>query len=192
MYSQIMRHAPCLQGGERICGYCGNSWQTIGCPQHVLFACPKIQHVSFMSWELFGPGTVTNIDVSATAWTDYVRRIAANPFQRVTGILLQIKLVYLGCLIEAYGDTKLLTELESNRNDQAYNGEGKKIMQKYKRWCRNRYNGDAAIAMERLRKKTHKAHFGVCIYFFWGVCFVCRWRGIRLWWFLWAESIFRR
>ena len=151
---------------------CGNSWETIGCPQHVLFACPKIQHVSFRSWQLFGPGTVTNIDVSATAWTGYVRRIAANPFQRVTGTLLQIKMVYLGCLIEAYADTKLLTELESNRNDQVYNEEGKNIMKGYMDWCKRCYNGDAAIAMERLRKKTHKAHFGVCIYFF-GVCVLC-------------------
>ena len=98
-----------------------------------------------------------------------MRRLAANPFQRVIGILLQIKMVYLGCLIEAYADTKLLTELESNRNDQVYNEEGKNIMKGYMDWCRRCYNGNFASAMERLRKKTHKTHFGLCIYFFGGV-----------------------
>ena len=120
----------------------------------MLFACRKVQHVSFRSWELFGPGAVTIIDVSATAWAGYVRRIAANPFQRLTGTLLQIKMVYLGCLIEAYADTKLFTELESNRNDQGYNKDGKTIMRWYKEKCRKRYNGDAAIAMERSRNRA--------------------------------------
>ena len=101
-------------------------------------------------------------------------------------------MLYLGCLIEAYADTKLLTEPESTCNDQVYNEEGKNIMKGYMDWSNRCYNGDVEIAMERLRKKPRKAHFEVCIYIcFWGVCFVCRWRGIRLWWFLWAESIFR-
>ena len=43
-YSQIKRHARRLQGGERICGYCGNSWQ-LSDARSMLFACPKIQHV---------------------------------------------------------------------------------------------------------------------------------------------------
>ena len=67
---------------------------------------------------------------------------------------LQIKMVYLGCLIEAYADTKLLTELESNRNDQVYNEEGKNIMKGYMDWCKRCYNGDAAIAMERSRNRA--------------------------------------
>ena len=56
----------------------------------------------------------------------------------------------------------------STPGGSADNEDGKTIMRWFKEKCRNCYNGDAAIAMERLRKKTHKAHFGVCIYFFWG------------------------
>ena len=129
----------------------------------MLAACvvrmPKIQHVSFRSWQLFGPGTVTNIDVLAIAWTGYVRRIAANPFQRVTGILLQIRTVYLGCLIEAYADTQLLTELESNRNDQVYYEEGKNIMKGYMAWSKRFYNGDVGICNGATAKENAQSLF---------------------------------
>ena len=90
--------------------------------------------------------------MAASSWTGYVCRIAANPFQRVTGTLLQLKMVYLGCLIEAYADTKLLTELESNRNDQVYNGDGKNIMRWYEDNCRKHNNDD--VAMERSRNRA--------------------------------------
>ena len=77
-------------------------------------------------------------------------KIGANPFQVKTGNTLKIKLAYMGCLIEAYGYTDLLTPLQSTRHDQPWEGKkGKDIMNKYKESCRTHHNGDMAVAMDR-------------------------------------------
>ena len=154
VHSQLMLRAPLLESRqgieEDICRYCGDPWKIIGCPQHVLFGCPNIKHVAHTSWQQFGPGTATNINVPASTWVDTVRQIGANPFQVKTGNTLKIKLAYMGCLIEAYGYTDLLTPLQSTRHDQPWEGKkGKDIMNKYKESCRTHHNGDMAVAMDR-------------------------------------------
>ena len=151
VYSNLMLQARVSDGEGEICRYCGNPWNVIGCPQHVLFACPKIQHVAFKSWQQFGPGTPTNICVPASLWVDIVRQIGANPFQVKTGVSIQIKIVNLGCLIEAFEDTELIAAFQSNRHSQPLTSRGKDVMNEYKYLCRKHYHGDMAIAMDRTR-----------------------------------------
>ena len=69
-----------VEAGVQICRYCGNLWEVIGCPRHVLFACPSIQHVAFKSWTKFGAGTTANIPVHAHDWNNYIRIMSFNPF----------------------------------------------------------------------------------------------------------------
>ena len=115
--SKLMMQACDDDMGVEVCKYCGKLWQSIGCPEHVLFACPKVQHVAFKSWTMFGPGTTANIPVLSQDWTDYIRIMSLDPFEMQTGIFLKIKLAYMGCLIEAYGDTELLEELQENQHE---------------------------------------------------------------------------
>ena len=151
VYSKLMEQACHDEAGVQICKYCGNFWEDIGCPQHVLFACPNIQHVAFKSWRKFGPGTTANIPVRANDWTDYIRIMSFNPFQVRSGIIMKIKLAYMGCLIEAYGDTELLDELLENRHEPPKKSRGKDVMNSYKTLCRSRNNGDIAVANNRAR-----------------------------------------
>ena len=105
----------------------------------MLFTCPHIQHVAFQSWIEFGPNTTSNIDIPASTWVKHVRRIGANPFQVKTGIVLNIKLAYLACLLKAYENTELMTALL----------EGKVIMNEYKNYSKKKSQGDMAIAFYR-------------------------------------------
>ena len=150
--SKLMEQACHDEAGVQVCRYCGNLWKYIGCPQHVLFACPHIQHVAFKSWTKFGAGTTANIPVHAQDWNDYIRIMSFNPFQVRCGTFLKIKLAYMGCLIEAYGDTELFDELQKNRHEKPTKNDDKEIMNNYKILCRNRYNGDIAVAFDRTRR----------------------------------------
>ena len=151
IYEQLMFQARQVGEGEPqdICKYCGNEWRTIGCPQHVLFNCPHIQPVALNSWKKFGPNTVSNINIPANQWVNHVRQIGANPFQVKTGIVLQIKLTYLACLIEAYEDTSLTTSILSSRHQSPLQDNGKDIMNEYKKLSKTRNNGDMAVAFDR-------------------------------------------
>ena len=100
------------------------------------------------------PNTETNINVPLSDWVDIVRQIGANPFQVRTGRVLKIKLVYLGCLMQAYEDTGLLQELKDSRHAEPLAGKGKDIMSAYKNICRNRFHGDMSIAMDRARAEN--------------------------------------
>ena len=151
VYSKLMMQACHVEAEVEVCRYCGNLWKVIGCPQHVLFACPNIQHVAFKSWTKFGAGTTANIPVHAHDWNDYIRKMSFNPFQVRSGTFLKIKLAYMGCLIEAYSDTELLNELQKNRHEMPIKRHGKDIMNSYKTLCRNHYNGDIAVAFDRTR-----------------------------------------
>ena len=151
VYSKLMKQACHDDAGVEVCRYCGNLWKYIGCPQRVLFACPNIQHVAFKSWTKFGPGTTANIPVRANDWTDYIRIIESNPFQVRSGIIMKIKLAYMGCLIEAYRDTELLDKLQKNRHEAPKKSHGKDVMNSYKTLCRSRNNGDIAVASNRAR-----------------------------------------
>ena len=156
VYSKLMMQA-ChvdVEAGVQICRYCGNLWEVIGCPQHVLFTCPNIQHVAFKSWTMFGAGTTANIPVQAHDWTDYIRIMSFNPFQKKSGTFLKIKLAYLACLIEAYGDTELLDELLCSRHEMPKKHNGKETMNDYKTSSRHYYNGDIAIAKDRTRRSV--------------------------------------
>ena len=154
IYEQLMVQACQPEEGEvqEICKYCGNEWAVIGCPQHVLFSCPHIQHVAYESWKQFGPGTLSNIRIPASLWVHHVRQIGANPFQIKTGITLQIKLAYLACLVEAYEDTNLMSALQSTRHESPSLLVGKDVMNEYKRLSRSKSNGDMAVAFDRLTK----------------------------------------
>ena len=140
VYSKLMMQATRVEAGVEICRYCGNFWKDIGCPQHVLFECPKIQHVAFQSWTKFGPNTTANIPVHAHDWIIYVRQISSNPFQIRSGTQLKIKLAYMGCLIEAYGDTELLNELQKSRHDIPWTRHGKDRLWNYKIVCGTHHN----------------------------------------------------
>ena len=135
VYSKLMLQALRVEAGVNNCRYCGNFWKDIGCPQHVLFECPNIQHVAFLSWMKYGPNTTANIPVHAHQWITYVRQMGSNPFQVCSGTQLKIKLAYMGCLIEAYGDTELLNELQKTRHDIPLKSHGKDIMKNYKTLC---------------------------------------------------------
>ena len=137
VYSKLMKQAPRVEAGVEICKYCGNFWKDIGSPRHVLFGCPNIQHVAFQSWMKFGPNTTANIPVHAHDWVNYVRQMGSNPFQIRSGTHLKIKLAYMGCLIEAYGDTELLNELQKTRHVIPLKSHGKDIMKNYKTLCRD-------------------------------------------------------
>ena len=149
--SKLMKQACHDDAGVEVCRYCGNVWEYIGCPQHVLFACPNIQHVAFKSWTKFGPGTTANIPVLAHDWIDYIRIMSFNPFQERTGIFLKIKLAYMGCLIEAYRNTELLKELHEDRHETPIKSCGKDVMNSYKTRNLNRNNGNIAVAFDRVR-----------------------------------------
>ena len=131
VYSKLMMQATRVEAGVKKCKYCGNFWEHAGYPQHVLFGCPNIQHVAFQSCMQFGPDTTANIPVHANDWINYVREMSWNPFQRRSGTYLKIKLAYMGCLIEAYGDTELLSELHKTRHDDPLISNGKDIMKNY-------------------------------------------------------------
>ena len=151
VYSKLMKQACHDDAGVEVCRSCGNLWKYIGCPQHVLFACPNLQHVAFKSWTKFGPGTTANIPVLAQDWTDYIRKMSFNPFEMRTGIFLKIKLAYMGCLIEAYRDTELLKELHEHRYKTPMKSCGEAIMISYQARNQNRYNGYIAVAFDRAR-----------------------------------------
>ena len=153
IYSKLIMQA-CqddVEAGVTIYRYCGILWEVIGCPRHVLFACPSIQHVAFKSWRKFDPGTTANIPVRANDWTDHIRIMSSNPFGMRTGIFLKIKLAYMGCLIEAYRDTELLKELHENRHKTPMKSCGEAIMISYQARNQNRYNGYIAVAFDRAR-----------------------------------------
>ena len=91
-------------------------------------------HAQRFSMYHFGHGNCLAQVLSQTSMCQLLLGwVTCAELQRINfiGILLQIKMVCLGCLIEAYADTKLLAELESNRNDQRYSEDGKTIMRWY-------------------------------------------------------------
>ena len=98
--------------------------------------------------------TRANLPIHAHDWTDYIRIMSFNPFQKKSGTFLKIKLAYLACLIEAYGDTELLDELLCSRHEMPKKRNGKEIMNDYKTSSRHYYNGDIAIAKDRTRRSV--------------------------------------
>ena len=84
---------------------------------------------------------------------DMARTIGSSPFQVRTGLSLQIKLVYMACLIEAYsnGGDDFIRALQATRHDFPLKGIGMDIMSEYKQQCRHRFKGDMAVAFDRTR-----------------------------------------
>ena len=75
-----------------------------------------------------------------------------NPFAEITGVFLKIKLAYLACLIEVYGDTELLDELHGSRHETPTKRNGKDIMNNYKSLNKQYNQGDIAIAKNLARR----------------------------------------
>ena len=140
VYSKLMMQATRVEAGVEICRYCGNFWKDIGCPQHVFFECPNRDHVAFQSWMKFGPDTTANIPVQAHDWVIYVRQMGSNPFQICSETQLKFKHAYMGCLIEAYGNTELLNELQKSRHDIPSTTHGKDRLWNYKIVCGTHHN----------------------------------------------------
>jgi hypothetical protein len=115
-----------------------------------LFNCPHVQRVAYESWKQFGPSTQTNIMVPASVWVRHVRQIGSNPFKVKTGIIMQIKLAYFGCLVKTYEHPRVFPALQASRHELRQAPDGKSILNDYSKLSRSRSNGDIGVASDRL------------------------------------------
>jgi hypothetical protein len=154
LYGKIMNFANSLEDAS--CRFCSNDWDLIGCPQHVLFTCPSIQWVALHSWHEHGPGTHSNIDTTSIAWVGFIRQMAANPFQKKTGLLLRIKLAYLNEIIAVYtrhAELDLEVKFAAARESKLTPRPALQIMNEYKELCKQKHRGDINIALYRMNQR---------------------------------------
>ena len=85
-----------------ICKYCGVSWASIGCEQHVLFECSKVSDCIMKSFHKYGPGTPSNICVGKYQWASILHKTSANPYSLQHGIEVQVRLAYFAEVIALY------------------------------------------------------------------------------------------
>ena len=104
------------------------------------------------SWQQFGPGTATRINVTDQDWVAIVRQFASNPFAPKTGNVLKIKLAYMNSLLNAYEHLGIQEALDKTRHSPPLTGHGIQIMNGYKKASKNHFNGDMSLKIERSRR----------------------------------------
>ena len=82
--------------------------------------------------------------------------MAANPFQKKSGLLLRIKLAYLNEIIAAYTRDKELdleVEIAAARESNLTPRSALQIMNEYKELCKQKHRGDINVALYRMNQR---------------------------------------
>ena len=125
------------------CTFCGCSWEQYGCDQHSLFKCQYVDPCCKMSFDWHGPGTSTNIQCNLDAWCGCVRKMACNPFQRLTGIEVRIRVAYLDAVVWRYQQWPIDFALDRDRLCDIAQVHWRIILKEYKREGRSHCFGEA-------------------------------------------------